>query len=64
MKEHYYWLSYDGLRKIISMKPYDHLESEQTRRDEKRHFLIDNIKFLFNHGGLHPMKERKGKYIP
>ena len=24
----YYWLSFDGLNKIISRNPYDHLESE------------------------------------
>ena len=29
----YYWLIYDGLKNIISMNPYDHLESEQMRRD-------------------------------
>ena len=27
-------------------------------------FLIDNKQNLCEHGGLHPMTERKGKYIP
>ena len=34
------------------------------RRDERRHFLIDSIKCLCDHGGLHTTKARKGKYIP
>ena len=46
------------------MNPYDHLESEQTRIDERRHFIIDNKKCLFDHGDLRPMKAIKGKYIP
>ena len=46
------------------MNPYDHLESLQTRRDEKRHLIIDNSEFLCDHGGLNPMKSRKSKYIP
>ena len=60
----YYWLSYDGLKNIISVNPYDHLESEQTRIEEKRHFLIDNKEYLCDHGGLHPIVSRKVKYIP
>ena len=38
-KNSYYWLSYDGLKKIISINPYDNLESEQTRI-EKRDILL------------------------
>ena len=34
------------------------------RREGKRHFLIENINFLCYHGGLHPLKSRKGNYIP
>ena len=30
VKKTYYWLSYDGLKTIISMNPYKHLESEQA----------------------------------
>ena len=26
----YYWLRFDGLKRIISMNPYDHLQSEKT----------------------------------
>ena len=39
-KKTYYWLSYDGLSKIISMNPYDSLESEYIRKYEKRNFLL------------------------
>ena len=46
------------------MNPNDHLESEQIGRDEKIHFLIDNIKCLCDHGHLHPREEKKGKYTP
>ena len=46
------------------MNPYDHLESEQKRIDEKRHFIICNKYLLHDHGGLHPMISRKGKHIP
>ena len=46
------------------MNPYDHLESEQSRMEKMRHFMIDNKKYLCEHGGLHPIIERKGKYIP
>ena len=46
------------------MNPYDHLESEQTRIDENRHFIIDNEEFLCENGGWYPTKSRKGKYTP
>ena len=46
------------------MDPYDHLESERMRRDENRHFIIQNKEFLCDNCFLHPMKVRKGKYIP
>ena len=59
----YYWFRYDGINKIISMNPYDHLESEEMRRDENRHFIIENKECLCDHGSLHPMKAIKGKYI-
>ena len=42
------------------MSPYDHLKSEQTRRDENIKFLIDNIKLLCDRDGLYPIKARKG----
>ena len=53
----------DELKKVIYMNPYDHLESEQSRMEKMRHFMIDNKKYLCEHGGLHPIIERKGKYI-
>ena len=59
-----YWFSYDELKKIISMNIMDHLESEQRRIYENIQFLIDNKKCLCDHGFLHTMKERKGKYTP
>ena len=34
------------------------------RRDEKRHFLIDDIKCLCDNDGFHRIKARKDKYIP
>ena len=46
------------------MNPYDHLESEKIRWYEKRNFIIDNKGCLCDHGGLHTMKSRNGKYIP
>ena len=46
------------------MNTYDHLESEQMRIDEKRHFIFGNIKCLCDHGCLYQMKAIKGKYIP
>ena len=61
---YYYWSSFDGLKSIISMNPFEHLESEKTRIENQRQFLIDNRKNLCEHGGLHPMIERKVKYIP
>ena len=60
----YYWLRFDRLKSIISMNPVEHLESWKTRIENKRQFLIDNRQNLFEHGGLHQMIERKGKYIP
>ena len=30
-KNCYYWLIFDGIRKIILMNPYEHLESEKSR---------------------------------
>ena len=53
-----------GSRKIISMNPYDNLESEQSRKEKDRHFMIDNRQCLCEHGGLNLMIARKGKYIP
>ena len=56
----YYWLIYDWLKNIISMNPYDNLESEQTRIEGKRSFIIDNKDYLCDHGGLYSMIARKG----
>ena len=36
----------------------------KNRNREKIHFLIDNRKILYEHGGLHPMIARKVKYTP
>ena len=60
----YHWLSLDGLKSIISMKPYEHILSEQLRTKKKSQFLIDNKQHLCEHDFLHPMSEWKGKYIP
>ena len=46
------------------MNPYDNLESEQARKDKKRHFIIDNKKLLCEHGVLYPIIAIKRKYIP
>ena len=51
----YYWLSFDGLKFIISINPYEHLESESTGIENKSQFLIDNRQNFCDHGGLHPM---------
>ena len=59
----YYWLSFDELKNIISMNPYDHIESGKTRMEKKRKFFIYNKQFLYEHDGLHPMIAIKGKYI-
>ena len=59
----YYWLSFDGLKSIISMNPVEHLELEKTRIENKSKFLIDNRKNLCEHGGLHPMIKIKVRYI-
>ena len=31
----YYWLRFDGFKKIISMNSYEHLESEKKRNEKK-----------------------------
>ena len=58
----YYWLSYDGIKKIISLNPYKNLESEQMRRDKKKN-IIDSTQCLCDHGCLHLMKLRNSNYI-
>ena len=63
-KKSYYWLSFNGLKSIISMNPVEHLESEKTRIENESQFLIDNRQNLCENGGLHPMISRKVKYIP
>ena len=35
----YYWLSFDGLKSIISMNPYEHLESE--KKEERKKTIFD-----------------------
>ena len=60
----YYWLSFDRLKQIISMNPYDHLDSEKTGTEKKRQFLIDNKQRLCWHGGLHTMIAIRDRYIP
>ena len=60
----YCWLSFYGLKNIISMNPNDHLESGKTIMKKNKLFLIDNKQCLCEHGVLHLMVERKGKYIP
>ena len=47
---------------IISMNSYVHLESEKLDSGKKTVF-IDNMQNLCQHGGLHPMITRKGRYI-
>ena len=32
----YYWLSFDGLKSIISMNPDEHLESEKNKNREEK----------------------------
>ena len=41
VKKSYYWLSYDGIKKIITINPYDNLESEQMRKTKRDIFLLD-----------------------
>ena len=60
----HHWLSLDGLKSIISKNPYEHFISEELRNKKKIQYLIDNKQHLCEHGFLHPMKSRKGKYIP
>ena len=57
-KKSYYWLSFNGLKSIISMNPVEHLESEKTRIENKIIFLIDNRQKLCEHAGLHTMIAR------
>ena len=58
----YYWLSFDEIKSIISMNPFEHLESEKTRIENESQFLIDNRQNLCENGGLHPMITIKIKY--
>ena len=37
-KNSYYWLSFDGIKFIISMNPVEHLESEKKNREQKSIF--------------------------
>ena len=46
------------------MNPYDHVESEKTRIGKNINVLIHNNQNLCEHGGLHPMIARNGKYLP
>ena len=59
----YDWLRFDWLKSIISMKPFEYLESEETRIENKRNVLIDNRQNFREHGGLYPLISQKGKYI-
>ena len=63
VKKTHYWLSFDGLKYIISMNPYKHLESEKTIIEKKIQFLVDNRQNLCEYGGLHIMIATKGKYV-
>ena len=45
---YYYWLSFDGLKSIISMNPFEHLESEKTRIENKFIFLLITGKTYVN----------------
>ena len=55
----YYWLSCDGLKNIILMNPYDHIESLKKRIEKKRQFWVYNKQCLCKHGGLRPTIARK-----
>ena len=46
------------------MNPYEHLQSEKIRIENNSQFLIDNRQNFCEHGVLHPMTSREGKYIP
>ena len=43
------------------MTIYNQIKQEEIKRDT---VFIENIDFLCDHGGLHPIKARKRKYIP
>ena len=51
----YYWLSFYRLKTIISMNPYDHLESGKTKIEKNTIFLIDKKKCLREHDYSHKM---------
>ena len=42
----YYWLSMDGLKSIISMNPYEHLQSEKKEQRTKFNFLLITGKLM------------------
>ena len=44
----YYWLSFDGIKSIISMNPIEHLESEKMRIENKRNILLITGKTYVN----------------
>ena len=46
------------------MNPYEHLQSEKTRIENKSRFFIDNRQNVCEHVGLNPMTALKVKYIP
>ena len=45
-------------------EPLGPLRIRKTRIEKNGHFLINNKQWLCEHGGLHPMIERKVNYIP
>ena len=57
----YKCLSNDGLKKLISLNPIDHLKLEQKRRIQKNMFIVNNKYYVCPHGHLHPLKEIFGK---
>ena len=59
----YKCLSNDGLKKLISLNPIDHLKLEQKRRIQKNMFIVNNKYYVCPHGHLHPLKEIFGKNI-
>ena len=50
--------------KIYINEPLRTFRIRTIKREKKRYFLIDNKQWLCEHGGLHPMIARKGKYLP
>ena len=53
----------DGLKELLTMNPMRNHINKMKTTSEKITYLVDNKTYLCQHNKLHPLTDRRGKWI-